>query len=323
VTRVRVYADVFVLLNTGADWALLVAAARLCGVRAPAWRLLAAAALGGIYGVGALLSPALASLPATAAAALVMAAAAFAPRPLRVLVRLLASLYGAAALAAGLAWILVPRGDTGVPWWALTLGLGAALCAGGALFERWRPGAPLQSLCDLEIEIAGRTARCRALIDTGSHLADPAGEGPAVVVAPGVLRGLVPPRVLKALASGPEALPEALAEPAVPAEDAAEGRGRPAGRPAVEWARRVRLLPYRTLGTPRGLLCGLRPDAISLLVGGERRPIRAVVAVSPAPLDPDGGYAALVPAVLAVGEAGLQVAAAQEGRGRPEAAARR
>lgn len=305
----RIYADLFFLLNAGADYALLSAAARLTGIQASGWRLLVGSALGGLYAVAALLAhaPGLFSLPASAAVAGLMALAAFAPRPPLLLARLLACLYGAAALAAGLVTGLDARaGWSGTPLWVLLAALGAALVAGGALYDRWRPASPLQSLCDLEIRVGGRVARCRALVDTGNALCDPTGAAPAVVVAPEVLRGVVPARLLAALTTGPEALPGGLGAAALHggaafAEASATVDGAADLSAATDWAPRIRLLPYRALGTPGGMLCGLRPDAVHLGRGPERRPVRAVVAVSPTSLDPGGCFSALVPASLAAG----------------------
>ncbi len=292
----RVYADLFFLLNAGADYALLSAAARLTGVRAPIPRLAAAAAGGGLYGVLALLVPALASLPGGLAVAALMVLAAFAPRPPVVLVRLLACLYGAAALAAGLALGLAARaGAAGIPWWVLLASLGAALIAASALYERWRPGGVLSSLCDVELTFGDRIVSCRALIDSGNSLSD--GGVPAIVVAPDVLRPAVPAPVLAALT-------KAVA----------------VGTPR-EWGQRVHLLPFRAVGTAGGVMAALRPDAVRVRRGREHWTVRAVVAVSPTPLDPGDAYQALVPpgllpSTLRAPAPGLPVAAALPGAGR-------
>ena len=288
----RVYADVLFALNGGADYALLVAAGRLIGLRARPRRLALGAVLGGLYGIGALLVPVplLFSLPATALVAALMAAAAYAPRPPRVFLRLLLCLYGSAALAAGLARLLAPAGA--VPWWVLVAGLGGAAIAAGVLGDRWRPGSALQCLCDLEIEISGRRTTCRALLDTGNGLSDPCGDGPAVVIDAPLLRGLLPPRLLAALQAGPEAVAAGVVEASAAAEPGM-------AEPWDPWGRRIRLLPYRTVNRAAGLLCAVRPDAVWLGSGVRRRSVRAVVAVSATPLDPDGVFGALVPATLA------------------------
>ncbi len=301
----RVYADVLFALNAAADYALLLAAARLVGLRVPARRLLCGAALGGLYAVAALFVrvPILFSLPGTAAAAAAMGLAAYAPRPPRVFLRLMGCLYGSAALAAGLALSLARGPGAGVPWWGIALALGGTVMAAAALRERWRPGGIQSALCDLEIEIASRSASCRALLDTGNQLSDPCGDGPAVVVHASVLRRLVPAVLLQALAAGPDALVavDSVALAAAEASVGADGGTGGAGpRESWDfWSRRIRLLPYATVDRGGGLFCGVRPDHVWLRAGRRRRPVRAVLAVSAAPLDPDGAFAALVPAALA------------------------
>jgi hypothetical protein len=103
----------------------------------------------------------------------------------------------------------------------------------------------------------------------------------------------VPAAPLQALAAGPEALPEAVGAAPAEAAAAAEGPG-----PGPFWERRIRLLPYTSVGRGAGLLCAVRPDGLWLRAGSGRRPVRALVAVSAVPLDPQGMYAALVPASL-------------------------
>ncbi len=302
----RVYADLFFALNAGADWALLVVAGRLAGLDARPWRLVAAAAGGGMYALAGLLVsvPLLFSPFGAVVAAAAMAWCAYAPLPPRALVRLLGCLYGAGALAAGLAQALAGMGAGGwggVPWWAPVLGLGGALAIGGSLRDRWRPSLLRPRTCILEIAVGDRTAVCRALVDTGNGLRDPCGGGPAIVVDAAALRPIVPPALLAAMAAGPCTLPSGLAE-------AAAARGGGGRRRVVRlrrgvrcravaggWMGRIRLLPFQTIGAPAGLLCAFRPDAVWLGTGGGRRRVRAVVGVSAQPLDPLARFAAVVP----------------------------
>lgn len=278
----RVYADIFFLLNAGADWALLLAAGWLTGTSAAPGRLLAAAALGGLYALGALLLPfpAAFSGPGAAAAGALMVAAAYAPRPARTLLRLLLCLYGAAALAVGIALLAgLGAAGAGLPWWGVLAALGGTLATAAAVWDRRRAAPPEQMWHSLEVAVGDRRARCRALLDTGNRLRDPYGDGPAIIVAASLLDGLLPPSLARALRCGPEALALALQAPGLP----------------PHWSRRFRLLPYRAVGQAGGILPALRPDAAWLGTGRQRRAVRAVLAVSPTPLDPDGGFAALLP----------------------------
>jgi len=292
----RVYADLFFLLNAGADYALLLAAGWLAGATSSVRRLLGGAACGGLYALASLLVPVPAafSWPGVAAAGALMAAAAYAPRPPRVFLRLLGFLYGAAAMAAGLALVAADGAGSGagwaragIPWWGVALALGGALAGGAAAYDRRRVVPSGRWIRTLEVEVGGRRALCRALLDTGNRLSDPCGDGPAIVVAAEVLSGLLPAPLLRAMRAGPEALAAALEAPAVP----------------PHWTRRFRLVPYRAVGSSGGILPAVRPDGVWLGTGAERRPVRAVLAVSPTRLDPEGDFAALVPIGLMAADA--------------------
>ncbi len=317
----RVYADLFFAMNAGGDLALLVVAGRLAGLEARGWRLLAAAALGGVYALGALLWPVplLFSPPGAVCAAAGMAWCAYGPLPPRALLRLLGCLYGAGALAAGLAQALAAMGASGwggVPWWAPVLALGGALAVGGSLRDRFRPGLLRPPTCVLEIAVGDRTAVCRGLVDTGNALTDPCGGDPAVVVDAAALRPVVPTALLAAMAAGPCALPSALAEIAASTGDGRSHRrvvrlrrgGRVRGA-AGGWMGRLRLLPFQSVGAPAGLLCAFRADAVWLVAGGRRRRVRAVVGVSGRSLDPQARFAALVPASMLAAPAPVMVEA--------------
>jgi stage II sporulation protein GA (sporulation sigma-E factor processing peptidase) len=286
----RVYADVLFLLNGVADYVLLLAAARLAGMRTRPRRLACGAAFGGLYAVAAAILPWMGSPPGLLLSAAAMIALVFAPRPWRPLLRALASLCGVGALAGGLALALARWSAGGIPAWDLAAALGGALVAAAAVADR-RAGVRAPSLCQVEVELGGRCARCLALVDSGNRLRDPCGSGPVVVVDRAVLRPLLPAPLLLSLAAGPQALPEALAEVAASGEGA-DG--------ATDWAHRICVVPYRAVGAGHGILCGLRSDAVRVVGAGEA--VRqAVVAVSPQPLDPEGAFSALVPATLAAG----------------------
>lgn len=318
----RVYADLFFALNAGADLALLAVAGRLAGLEARTWRLLVAAAGGGGYALGALLLPVplLFSPPGAVLVAAAMAWCAYGPLRPRALLRLLGCLYGAGALAAGLAQVLAAMGASGwggVPWWALVLGLGGALAVAGSLRDRWRPGLLRPRTCVLEIAVGDRTAVCRALVDTGSALLDPCGGGPVVVVDAAALQPVVPVALLAAMAAGPCALPSGLIEVAACGGGDRHRRvvrlrrGARARAVAGGWMGRLRLVPFQSVGVPAGLLCAFRPDALWLVVGGRRCGVRAVVGVSGQSLDPQSRFAALVPCSLIADPAPVMVEAAR------------
>ena len=285
----RVYADLFFLLNAGADYMLLLAAGRLAGTSTQAWRLAAGATLGAAYALAALVLgvPAAYGWPGALLAAALMTAAAYLPRPPRVLLRLLGFLYGAAAMAAGLAMVVqgAAAAGGGLPLWGWALALGGTLVAAAAAYDRRRCAAP-GWLCPLEVELGGRRTVCQALLDSGNRLTDPCGDGPAIVVDADVMAAVVPPHLVPALREGALAVAAALEAESTP----------------PHWSRRFRLVPYRSVGNAGGLLPALRPDAVWIGAGSQRRAVRAVLAVSPTRLDPEGTFFALVPVGLLTAE---------------------
>ena len=127
-------------------------------------------------------------------------------------------------------------------------------------------------LLSMTVCVGGKAVKLTALHDSGNSLRDPAGGGAVLVVAPGVLNGVLPGSVGKLLT------PELLRYPADLLEPLREAA--PALRP--------RLLPYRAVGVPGGLLLTIRADWVE--VSG-RRYEGAPVALSPTALGT--GYAAL------------------------------
>jgi stage II sporulation protein GA (sporulation sigma-E factor processing peptidase) len=282
---VIVYLDLLFLLNALADYVLLFVAGRLAGARVRHLRLIGAAALGGLYACAeplGILPWVFGPVGVLGAAALVLTIA-YAPVPWRQALRLGLAFLGAAIALAGAVFALVflraAGTAAGLPWWALALPLGAAVVAaqryGSRALRRWR-AAP-QALVPIAVGVDGREIELTALVDTGNRLRDPLGQDPVLVVEARALRSLLPP----------ELLPSATGRAAVWADIAEAWEGSP-------WAARLRVIPYSALGTEGGLLIGFRPDRA--LVAG--CPVAPTVGLATKPLDPDGRYQALCPAVL-------------------------
>ncbi|BDG60749.1 sigma-E processing peptidase SpoIIGA [Caldinitratiruptor microaerophilus] len=291
--------DVVFGLSLVVDGLWLWAAGVMAGVRVRPLRLLAAAAAGALADVVAAFpgGAALRGWGARMAGSLLLLTLGYGGTvPVRSLGRLLLYFYAAGAAIAGAAVLLgsgVPRGVAvyraaqgyvafSVPLAPSPLILaGAALVlAGGRLVldsaRVWRRARP--DLVALRVAVGGEQVTVRALVDTGNRLHDPAGGVPVVVAERRALAPLLPP----ALRVHP------LDDPA----------GAAAALPAA-WARRVRLVPFRSLGTPSGLLIAIRPDRLE--VQGWSR--AALVALTPEPLDPAGRFQALVPGALLEDEA--------------------
>lgn len=274
-----VYLDRVFLLNLLLDYLLLLAAAQLSGRTLHRLRLLACAAGGGAYavltflpGCGFLRTP-LCQL----AVGSIIALCAYGGRGRPALLFLLLS--GGLAgfvLALGL-WAGSPTGLLGRVYrgevsWPLLLGaaLGFYVLLRLLLGQGARHGGG--ELLKITISVCGRKQTVTALHDTGNTLRDPVSGRPALVLERNAAEELWPLEVAAVLAS-----------PLPPEEKMARLHRQGA---AVTFS----LLPFRSVGTPAGLLLAARSDYIE--INGRRYP-RTPVALSEHPVSDGGGYHAL------------------------------
>ena len=276
-----IYVDELCLLNFLVNFLLLYATARLSGERARPGRLCLAAGLGAAYGAAALL-PDWSWLSAGAvklAAALGMCLLAFGGqrRLLRAAVLFLALSFSFGGAVYGLSlW----ENGSAQAFLHTSAGLRVLLSAGALclgvfllLFSRLaRHGGLQRDLLPVQLRLKGRDVTVTALLDTGNSLTDPLSGAPVLVADYEALLPLLPPELRRSLRR------EDLTKPAVLME---------------QWTAtglRPRLIPYRTVGQPGGVLLALRPDTAA--VG--RRPVTLVAAFSPTPLSDGGTYRAVL-----------------------------
>lgn len=274
-----VYLDRVFLLNLLLDYLLLLAAAQLSGRTLHRLRLLACAVGGGIYAAVTFLPGCgfLRTSLCQLAAGAVMALCAYRGRRRPALLFLLLS--GGLAgfvLALGL-WAGSPTGLLGRVYrgevsWPLLLGaaLGFYVLLRLLLGQGARHGGG--ELLKITISVCGRKQTVTALHDTGNTLRDPVSGRPALVLERNAAEELWPPEVAAVLAS-----------PLPPEEKMARLHRQGA---AVTFS----LLPFRSVGTPAGLLLAARSDYIE--INGRRYP-RTPVALSEHPVSDGGGYHAL------------------------------
>lgn len=302
-TRLRVYGDLFLFLQLVADYILLYATARLAGRRTPAWRLLAAAVIGALYGLGYLFAP-LGFLYSRTLILLfpsLMLAVAFAPFSFRIFLRLAAYFYVVSFFVAGAAVAVIRLAASSgslelralrirpAGWWplALALFLGTILAWWlRARAGRWHRD---QLRVTLEVVVGGKHATVEGLVDTGNRLREPLSGLPVIVAEAGALTAILP-----------DGLPADLGRGGEWVENAAGLFTEP------DWRRRLRVLPYASLGKSGGMLLGFLPDRVLLAGGDHRRSLaRTVVGLYGGRLDSGGAYHALVPAEILEQETGL------------------
>lgn len=274
-----VYIDVLFLLNFCLDFILLAASGRLMRRRVPLWRLLLAAVMGAFYGIG-LLFPALSLFYYPAAAVLVsllLIFAAYGYHSAVSFLKLTASFYlvafamGGAVLAGSTLinhGVVELGGMSAMKAVTLAAAVPVAAIIGRRGYTALRRGWSQEDFClHLQICVAGRSCELTALLDTGNDLREPLSGRPVVVVAYRDVMSLFPQRLRVAYESHsgqPEAVLQAVGA-------AADQDG---------WARRLRLIPFASIGQRYGLMLGFRPDQVILQQDGKRIVSTAAIAIS-------------------------------------------
>jgi len=103
----------------------------------------------------------------------------------------------------------------------------------------------------IRILLGNKKLEANALLDTGNQLRDPLTGAPVVIVELELLKKAIPREILDAFESRSDSPYELLAVLSS----------------FPEWARRVRLIPFSSLGKDKGILIGIRPDAFEILEG--------------------------------------------------------
>ena len=278
-----VYADELVLLNGIVNYLLLLACGHLSGERIQRGRLLAAAGLGAIYALCAML-PAWSFLllwGIKAAVCLSMVLVAYGRT--RSLVRMTALLIGLSLLYAGLvlltaalsgAQAYIRNGIVCYPVSYRAMVLTAALVYGAAsLLMGNRLSSQTRSIVPIKLQCQGRQIEVQTLLDTGSELRDPITNDPVLILDQEMAAALLPK-------SASRLLPEkAMLDPVTLLQELSQTS--PDLRP--------RLLPCQTVNGS-GLLLAFRCQELGPNGGSFSR----FVAISPTALSKDGRYQGLL-----------------------------
>lgn len=262
----QVYVDVMLGVNFIMDFFIIWAVGRMANARFRFLRLVLGALLGASYSLVIFFpeSIILNSLLAKFLCSVGMILLAFAPLSLKALFRSLVYLYlisfamGGAVIAAiylsdgSPGYLQVINGAAvyfgGFHYGWLSVGLGVALLVGlgGYYFLRknWLHHALVNNL---SIEFPGKKVHLQALLDTGNQLCDPLNKKPVIVVEVGILKDLLPANLLEAVTSNEEINLPVLS-----------------GCIEEEWASRLRLIPFNSVGRAHGMMLGLRPDGVEI-----------------------------------------------------------
>ena len=274
-----IYVDEMLLLNLIINYLLLVTTAKLCALPLKRLRFALSALLGAGYSVAVLLPELgfLASPVMKLVLAGAMALAAFGNvrkllRPYIVFLSVSAAFGGAVIAASLLAGGSAPNGYfIGASLKTLVLTFGAAYFVFSLVFSRIvkRRARETVSVC---LSLAGKSTTFTALKDTGNELFDPISGLPVMVLDGSAAKDILPEDCHAALGAGGAELIEAISQNSA-------------------LCSRLRLVPYRAVGTDGGLLPVLRPDTLTIN-GKENRNL--LVGLSPISMCADGEFSAII-----------------------------
>jgi len=296
----QVYVDVMLAVNLVMDFFILWAVGRLAHLPIKTGRLLLGAVLGAAYSLVIFFpeSTILNSLGAKIACSLLMILVAYYPLKIKVFLYSVAYLYmisfamGGAVIAAayladnssGYVRVFSPGDSLGnsLHYGWLLMGILVALIIGwGGLVYLRRNRLQQELINSLTIALPGRTLQLKALLDTGNQLSEPLTNRPVVVVEAGALQQALPKSIWNALQHEELEMVELAAglEP--------------------EWASRLRLIPYSSVGKNNGMMAGIRPDWVEVTGRvGSIRSSNVILGLVYRTLSREGRYQALLPPAI-------------------------
>ena len=143
-----------------------------------------------------------------------------------------------------------------------------------------------ECLFSLRLSINGITRELSALLDTGNTLVDPLTKQPVLVVEAELLKEILPDELF--------ALSKLLAQGEFPDNNALEF--------GPDWAARIRLISYSSVGKKRGFMLGFRPDEVCLLKNEPKKLPPLIIGLHHlASFSKAGNYHALLPSSLLQG----------------------
>ena len=284
-----VYADLYFMINFSMDFLCLFLAAKMLSMKLNVFRMLLAAALGGVYAVLALFLSVgrVWALVIDMAVCALLCAVAFAKRKQwRASVMFIPVYIAVSMVLGGFMTALfnlfnrldipLPEGDgDGMSIWLFAilavLG-GLSVLLGGRFFAR----KSSRKNADVTVTYKGKSVSVRALCDSGNLLRDPVSNCPCVVVDTAFLKGVLPDEVL---------------------DLSAKRNVLSLGGLCQENIARVRLIPAQT-ATGEGLLVAFRADSVDVDSGKGKRSADALIVASRLGNTADGSHALIPPELL-------------------------
>lgn len=295
-----VYADILLALNFFCDFFLLWTAGKILRRKISLLRILASSVIGAFYGLTAII-PALTWMAhpfCLFVVSLLLLRIAYRWDEPKGFLRLAGVFYLTAFAMAGAALagarILEQNGIVFAPLQTLKAGsllfaLFIAIILGrrgwSALKKNWqKEDFQLQ----LTINVNGRQCRLPALLDTGNDLREPLSGLPVVVADYQAMRSIMPEYLRRSFEKYGRCSPEMVLDDI-------------AAHTNDGWLKRLRLIPFASIGKQNGLLLGFKPDSLILDKADKRQISQVIICISAEPLG--NSYQAVInPEILNDGE---------------------
>jgi stage II sporulation protein GA (sporulation sigma-E factor processing peptidase) len=117
-----------------------------------------------------------------------------------------------------------------------------------------------RTYADVEIAMEGRSVTMTGMVDTGNFLKDPLTGKPVMIISAAAAKRFLPEEIVEEAVKGnkTQILPEVLM--------------------SSNYAHRIRMIPFQSIGEERGYLIGIRPDAIRIGIHNKKGSDRTVTA---------------------------------------------
>lgn len=293
-----VYIDQVLTSNLVMDYAVLWLTAKFTRIQTSTRRLLAGSAIGAVYALAVYVPgwDLTLSLAVKAVVSLLMLAVAFMPvargKFLIAWGYFYLAAFGLGGIVLGFIYLWQGNADyyglvNGIPvavsnylWPGIIISLAVtwlAGCFGARVLHRRVTENNVQM--GLEIDLFGGKVQASAIVDTGNQLVDPLTGTPVIVVEYRVVQSLLPEDLCRFLEQAGDT---GWTGSMVQASD----------RP---WASRIRLIPFHSLGQKNGLLVGIKPDSVEIVLPrGKSRADQVLLGVYQGYLSRENAYQALL-----------------------------
>lgn len=288
----EVYADLSFLINFVMDFIIIWASLHLAGIKVIYKRIALASFLGGIYAVGFLFSGLenFYSLPLKILFSCLMIMIAIWPQKWKEFKKALIYFYGINFLVAG-ASIAASYIFNSHPWehsfaaYYLLFGIVCAVAI-GVFGKKYLFAKLVPNMLNFDIELYFDNNSCKgsAFLDTGNNLKDPLTNRPVIVAEYQYLKRCLPADFTSAVDNlqNEKDMLEALVD--------------------TGWARRLRIIPFSSIGRKNGMMLGVRADQVIINNGTEDMFYpNTVVGIYKEKLSSEDKYHFLIPAQMLQG----------------------